>query len=137
MQHFSMPRKRRLKKYPTEPSFRFIIKNICFYNTPMISARFHACGAGPQSRFSNGVSTNQFVAPRKQNNSAIERIWVTFTLVLQISCRRGPRVNVCQKDSTVSPPHHCTTNSNCYARIDVRFSSLFLGVEKMFTFECF
>ena len=29
-----------------------------FYNTPMISARFHACGAGLQSRFSNRVSTN-------------------------------------------------------------------------------
>ena len=29
-----------------------------FYNTPMISARFHACGAGLQSRFSKGVSTN-------------------------------------------------------------------------------
>ena len=29
-----------------------------FYNTPMISACFHACGAGLQSRFSKGVSTN-------------------------------------------------------------------------------
>ena len=33
-------------------------KQIFFYNTPMISARFHACGAGLQSRFSKGVSTN-------------------------------------------------------------------------------
>ena len=35
-------------------NFRLLI----FYNTPMISARFHACGEGLQSRFSKGVSTN-------------------------------------------------------------------------------
>ena len=33
-------------------------ENEFFYNTPMISARFHACGAGLQSRFSKGMSTN-------------------------------------------------------------------------------
>ena len=36
----------------------FSVYNEIFYNTPMISARFHACGAGLQSRFSKGVSTN-------------------------------------------------------------------------------
>ena len=34
------------------------VGELFFYNTPMISARFHACEAGLQLRFSKGVSTN-------------------------------------------------------------------------------
>ena len=50
--------KRSTLSHETKVQFRpFAVYHI-FYNTPMISARFHACGAGPQSRFSNGVSTN-------------------------------------------------------------------------------
>ena len=48
--------------YNLVPSVPLCFLNIIiFYNTPMISALFHACGAGPQSRFSSGVSTNWFV----------------------------------------------------------------------------